>query len=702
MYPRTSIENSRRVRELAHLIQIELLKAARKRMEKHLPQVVGSWLAGTYDRDRGVARAANDGVRSLLDTQVKVTTFWTRYQPQILEYAKESFNETPKTLSDERTVTEDEMQEKYFRVMNSSISLVMNLFSHVSQTEIDKHQDDYSEFLSDNKTLWALAASKDASTRRSVHQLLLVTLNKQPDIVDVKFEKVISQSFITEGLVVAQSGSAFSLVQSLLKMTRLRSAIWTSSYKGKGSPLTRLSRFIEKGSQGGPADFWPAFRALILDLPHDIAYTDITLTNKFLESIRQGISCREEPRANQLPAWSACLDICEYVAGRLPIPEGSIKLLDQSILPAFEHFLSISSSWTISGINNLARAYRICEDLSTKDILVKAHVLESWQSFGERLKTQLQTSLPEQSKDFQKSQTSVATQSQRWFEFIGAITREGAASDNLIINEPSELVLSTAINVMKSRNGKPFSAAATIDSALRLAPDYVSKSDTLSRIEAVLKYDLQDLILTPSAKYLVPALFRLRSFEGKQSTFESIWSTTIHHLLSSQLGQSQLEAINLLLADTELSDLVQSDAQLQDFFLQSFKAALQGDDDRWILLEALPRYGNLGGDVAQSVLKDAINNLDVDSTYLQGAFRTLEILSQQPAVFEAQDFHVAIITKLLALTELSDSTIAPRAAALRLVVDKSNAFEGNLPNKASSTFHVVQRNLEITNSQSLS
>ena len=153
MFPRLSIENSRRVRELAYFVQIELLRAARKRMEKHLPKLVGSWLAGIYDRDRGVARSASEGILSLLDTDAKITAFWTKYQSQILEYAKETFKETPQSLSDERTVSEDEMQEKYFRVVNSSISLVINLFVNVNQADIDKHQDEYFEFIKSCKIL---------------------------------------------------------------------------------------------------------------------------------------------------------------------------------------------------------------------------------------------------------------------------------------------------------------------------------------------------------------------------------------------------------------------------------------------------------------------------------------------------------------------------------------------------------------------
>src|SRR3954464_8844450 len=86
-YPRISIDNSRRVRELSHILQFELLKSARKRMEKYIPKIVGSWLGGTYDRDRAVARAANDGTKSFLDSPAKMALFFKRCETPIIDYA---------------------------------------------------------------------------------------------------------------------------------------------------------------------------------------------------------------------------------------------------------------------------------------------------------------------------------------------------------------------------------------------------------------------------------------------------------------------------------------------------------------------------------------------------------------------------------------------------------------------------------------
>ncbi len=101
-YPKLGIDNSRRVRELAHQIQYDLTAAVKKRMEQYMPGVAPTWLAGTLDRDRVVSKAAKDGLTSILDTDDKVQKFWKTLQPQILEYARSALDETPQSLCGDR------------------------------------------------------------------------------------------------------------------------------------------------------------------------------------------------------------------------------------------------------------------------------------------------------------------------------------------------------------------------------------------------------------------------------------------------------------------------------------------------------------------------------------------------------------------------------------------------------------------------
>lgn len=97
-------------------------------MAKHMPKVIGPWLAGIYDNDRGSARAAAEALKAVFTTQEKISTVWKAYQPAILEYCTNVItNETVNSLSDERQVSPAEAEAKFARVIATSVRAVGHL-----------------------------------------------------------------------------------------------------------------------------------------------------------------------------------------------------------------------------------------------------------------------------------------------------------------------------------------------------------------------------------------------------------------------------------------------------------------------------------------------------------------------------------------------------------------------------------------------
>ena len=93
-----------------------------------MPKLVGAWSAGLYDNDRPVAKAARDSFRQVFPTQEKISAIWRVYQFPILEYSRDAIlRETVQTLSDERTVSPDDAEAKYARVVGTSISVITNM-----------------------------------------------------------------------------------------------------------------------------------------------------------------------------------------------------------------------------------------------------------------------------------------------------------------------------------------------------------------------------------------------------------------------------------------------------------------------------------------------------------------------------------------------------------------------------------------------
>lgn len=180
MYPRTAIDNAKSVRHNAHILQGQLAAAAGKRFAKYMPKSVGAWLCGLYDSDRSVVEAAQSSLRLVFSTPEKIQNIRRAYQQPILEYCRDAIDkETALTLSDERTVSPDDAQAKYSRVISACIALLGSLLANLQPEELSKHQPEYDSLINDKK-LWDFASYDDAPIRRAVHRFLKTCLSRQP------------------------------------------------------------------------------------------------------------------------------------------------------------------------------------------------------------------------------------------------------------------------------------------------------------------------------------------------------------------------------------------------------------------------------------------------------------------------------------------------------------------------------------------
>lgn len=139
IYPRASIDLARRARQLAHTIQGTVASLAGKRIARFVPKVIGAWIAGLYDNDRPVQRSAVESFTRVFTTEEKRTSVWKIYQSSILEFVDDVIlQQTPQTLSDERTVKPDDAQAKYARVAATAILLLNRIIGQLPHSEDDK------------------------------------------------------------------------------------------------------------------------------------------------------------------------------------------------------------------------------------------------------------------------------------------------------------------------------------------------------------------------------------------------------------------------------------------------------------------------------------------------------------------------------------------------------------------------------------
>jgi E3 ubiquitin-protein ligase listerin len=155
----------------------QISSSAGKRLAKYMPKAVGAWLAGLYDTDRAAMKAAQDSLRQVFSAPEKLHALRKAYQQSILQYCSDAIaKETTLTLSDERTVSPDDAEAKYCRVVSACISVAGSLLNDPQPDDVAKFQTDYDAFLENDK-LWGFAHYNDPSVRRSLHRFLKICLS---------------------------------------------------------------------------------------------------------------------------------------------------------------------------------------------------------------------------------------------------------------------------------------------------------------------------------------------------------------------------------------------------------------------------------------------------------------------------------------------------------------------------------------------
>lgn len=698
LYPRISIDNDRRVRELSHTQQFELLKSARKRMEKKIPKVAGAWLAGTSDRDKPVARAASEGLSTFMNTEDKITQFWKKCQPQILQYATEAITETPDTLSDERSTKPEDAEAKFYRVVSGSFSLVLGLLQRLPSTDMEKYNSEYEDFLASGPgdCVWSFATAEDSRVRKLVYQLLQIFLEKRKELLQPQISKI-GRILTSDALKNSQLGSAVDLVTVLTKMTQEDSGFWGT----KKSPFSRLRPFVEKGSQGSSSAFWEGLDRLLAAISLDTISSDIA--SEFLKSFRVGISRRDEPRTNAPYAWTCYLNTIFRILNQLD-SEARGEVVTKNLFPLSEHYLLSADrqgEW-LAGVNAsiVSKAYRLAavsSDAKVRDLLAN-----EWNKLADALVARLANSLPEVSKEFEGSQSKIAEDGKRWFSVVAAIhtglatpsSQTGGREIPNYTEAASWAIIRSAADLLKRRNYKPFGATAILLSALQQTPTLFKTGEPgfwTSLVPTESDDEMTKLLSSPSAKYIIECIVVL----GRQQVddYPLLWSSTIQCLLGQKDDPKASSYIAKLISDAAAKSSAQDNVALQEYLEGNMLACSQSGTGSWELFGAALEWDVLSD---PRLHKLASTSVEVLNRETESSMRGIELLLRRKPVLFAEDeaLHLALVTKLLGMMEVDDSTVSSKANQLHALLEKH--ADGQ-----PSVLSIIHQNLEQPGSNSL-
>ncbi|EPE06523.1 c3hc4 type (ring finger) zinc finger containing protein [Ophiostoma piceae UAMH 11346] len=725
-YPRLSIDESRKVRELAHTCQFAMMKSGRKRMERFIPTVIGPWLAGTYDRDTVVAKAARDGLSSFLTSDDKSIQFYKKLQPQILEYATAALNETPATLCDLRSVKQDVAEAKHARVQYSCLALVMLLFTKLSKDDTDTLAEEYKNFFN-SKSVRSSMLSADHALRRISYELYLECLNTRPELIKASVPTL--KKFIVEEVQkVGQYSSLVALVKLLHKIAQINPDVWA---KDEVHPYVQLKLLLEKGSQNTLAtsahDFWAEFNKLASLFPaRAISVED---ASGVLTSFQRGLTARDEPRDNAIGGWTAYLSMANRLIGSITPEEARKGLIEAHVLPVFGHFLAPPSAsvWDSSShLPVITNAAFLVSRSAYPDIVGSAR--NKWAKLASEFSGRMANSLPEVSSNFKSSQEAIANEGERWFSLISSVHESakknpaGSQSTNLaedVLEQPTITILQSAVDLLKKRNYKPFGAAQLLLSAFTRTSYILASDSGKAIVTSLLPLDSRDelalLISSPSAPTLLSCLRASADIAGLREHYQAVYSSIVSTLLDNASAANAVEtAKSLAILVSDASDAAHAtnrrNDDLQKYLCDSCLAVAQGKSESWDLFNAVFAAKELTLANTKELAKEIVDSITIENkANALSLITALEIIASRVPnwVGDDESLQLDLMSKLLVLVELNNNKkLSAKVLALREILDnnsrngggaETNTSNGNL----SALLTIIQSNIDNTGPESL-
>ena len=527
---------------------------------------------------------------------------------------------------------------------------------------------------------------------------------------------LLSTHLVAKGLHTSQAGSSLDFVKAIMRLSEALPTVWTSDYQGvdKKSASNRLRHFLRKGSQGGPATFWTLITSLLKLIPEEIIFehSEIAILEHrgnhsdtemmpIAEAFRAGVTNKEEPQSNAASAWSSYLDMCQFISSKNDLNRSTF--VQKYIFPLIHQFVRPSpelSRWTIAGPQSQTTCAKACE-ISFSVGPAISH--EEWQNISSMLIEDFQTSLPEQSKDYVKSQDSIMNEASRWYS-LQATVLNGFPSEQFTqtVRQQLSQEIASAISVLKTRNGKPYGVARALNVIMQTVPQLVLKDKTAKDdLKNFAEDSVPQLMKSPSATHLIRLLDAMEGFVELRSTYVRCIQS-IEGTLETSNGQT---AMMTLLSSPGIAKAGLLSTTTNKTLARAIDDVLKENADlSWKLLMASLQNPSAPKEVTDEILSTLTNGLSIDKSTqasLNGLLSTAQRDRKVLRDFTARSKGSDLMAKLLFVSEEPDAVISQQAKDIIKEIESALEDSGDTVQKSRPLLNAIQQSFQVASEESL-
>ncbi|XP_054611847.1 E3 ubiquitin-protein ligase listerin [Dunckerocampus dactyliophorus] len=341
IYCKISVDHDRRIREATQLALEQLVLKVRRSLAPFLKSLMGHWILSQCDTYTPAASAARRAFQA---------AFSTAKQPEALSFCRDEIlnvlqdvllKDTADTLSDPQSVTEEEREAKYMRMLTSSLLGVKRLLSLLPQNDMMAMEQRLALLMSPAK-FWKYSRHKAPQVRGAFFEMLCAVCELTPELAQAEAARLCPAVLLsiddTDPLVLPAVWEAVLHVVSRLP------ECWTHVNAKKGF-LPKLWALLKEGGKGMAKALHPNLMPFLSKLPQQVTNPALDFYTTFFTSLILGISSE---RAASSPSESAvivtsiveCLRFCiiRHAAEDEESHQRKIcsMLISQQLLPLLE------------------------------------------------------------------------------------------------------------------------------------------------------------------------------------------------------------------------------------------------------------------------------------------------------------------------------------------------------------------------------
>lgn len=310
MYCNLSTDVEHRVRENAQQAQAAIVAKAGKNIAPFLKQLAPAWISAQYDTYAPVASLASQSFGSAFPPS-KLREVFVFCESEILDYYTKNLTvHTAISLSNPKSNTPEECENKYQRVLIASLRGYAFYLSKVPEEQLHKSADKNAVLL-DNAKFWTYHKHKTPAIRSAWFEVISSLLQYGSFLVEKHHQQIATTVFQfideTDPTVVTYVWSSIVLAQTQIPD-------WASHLNFDKAVFPKLWKVLKSGANGNAVCVFPHMLPLVSKFTREVLGDRADkFQTLFFDSINEGLRAVHSSRTDISAISQAYYEVFQYV-----------------------------------------------------------------------------------------------------------------------------------------------------------------------------------------------------------------------------------------------------------------------------------------------------------------------------------------------------------------------------------------------------